>query len=358
MFVQAMNPDKPRIKPENLWQFGIALLTAASLSDDRARDVAEVLLEADLLGHNTHGFALLPKYLEALQNGGMSRTGEPETVADHGSSVLWDGNYLPGPWLMRKAIALAQERLVERPTMTVVIRRSHHIGCLQAYLKPVTDAGQMILLTCSDPASFTVAPFGGTTPCYSPNPIAVGIPTSDTPILIDISLSSTANAVCKRAADSGEKLPGQWLIDHAGNATNDPQVMFDKRGGALLPLGGTDLGYKGFALGLIVEAFTGALGGFGRADGETRWGASVFLQLIDPNRFGGLDRFKREMNHLADVCHNSPTIPGKPPVRLPGEGALRRREEQLKNGVMLHPEILPALKPWAQKFGLKLPLSS
>src|SRR5262245_51258165 len=124
----------------DLMAFAEALLTSTGLAPDRARDVAEVLLEADLLGHTTHGLHLLPRYLEALKENSMTAQGEPAVAADHGSALTWDGNYLPGPWLVRRAIDAARRRLASHPAVTVVIRRSHHIACLQAYLKPVTDA--------------------------------------------------------------------------------------------------------------------------------------------------------------------------------------------------------------------------
>src|ERR1041385_5561809 len=157
-----------------LRNFAKNLLSASGLDDERAFDVADVLLEGDLLGHTTHGLALLPLYLEALRENTMEKFGEPEIIADHGASLTWDGRYLPGPWLVRRAIRVAQERLAKNPIVAIVIRRSHHTACLQAYLKPVTDAGFVILLYSSDPHSRIVTPHGGTAPRYSPNPIAAG----------------------------------------------------------------------------------------------------------------------------------------------------------------------------------------
>lgn len=347
------NSAAQRFAAASLLRFGQSLLMASGLAEDRARDVAEVLLEADLLGHTTHGFALLPAYLKELKDGTMEKAGEPEVVADHGSALTWDGRYLPGPWLVHRAIAVARERLAQHPIVTVSIRRSHHIACLQAYLQPVTDAGLFILLTCSDPASRTVAPHGGTAPRFSPNPIAAGIPTDSDPILIDISTSSTSNALCNRLAASGERLPGAWLIDGDGHTTDDPRVLAD--GGSILPLGGVDLGYKGFALALLVEALTNALAGHGRADDESRWGASVLLQIIDPERFGGRAAFLRETSFFTKFCRETPVPPGKPSVRLPGQAALALRKKQLANGVAIHPTIMPALIPWATRLGVPLP---
>lgn len=127
---------------------------------------------------------------------------------------------------------------------------------------------------------------------------------------------------------------------------------------AFFPLGGPDLGYKGFALGLMIEALTSALsGGEDRANGEARWSNSVFLLLIDPARFGGRAAFLRETTFLTNDCRTATPVPGGPPVRIPGDGALARREEQLARGVALHPGIMPALQPWAEKLGV-VPLSA
>lgn len=347
--------DSNRFESGQLLAFGKSLLISTGLSEDRARDVAEVLLEGDLLGHTTHGFALLPSYLTALADGLMEKQGEPEVISEHDSAVAWNGRYLPGPWLLRRAIAVAQERLARQPVFTFSIQQSHHIGCLEAYLKPVTGKGFLILLSCSDPGNRTVTPHGGLAPRFSPDPLAVGIPTRGEPILIDMSMSTTANGLCHRLAVAGEKLPGQWLVDGEGNPSDDPQILFENRGGSLLPLGGLDLGYKGFALALFVEAITNALSGRGRATGVKRWSASVFLQLINPAYFGGREAFLRETSFLAASCLDTPARPGNPPVRLPGQAALARRAEQLANGVELHPTIMPALIPCAEALRVQVP---
>jgi LDH2 family malate/lactate/ureidoglycolate dehydrogenase len=340
-----------------LLNFGKSLLVSVGLAEDRAHDVAEVLLEGDLLGHTTHGFSLLPLYLQALADNSMEKQGEPAVVSDHESALTWNGRYLPRPWLVRSAIKLALKRLAKHPVVTVSIQQSHHIACLQAYLKPVTDAGFLILLSCSDPANRVVTPHGGTAPRFSPNPIAFGIPTNGEPILVDISTSTTANGLCHRLAVAGEKLPGPWLVDREGKPSDDPQILFEGRGGSMLPLGGMDLGYKGFRLALFVEAITNALSGRGRAGGTKRWSASVFLQLISPKFFGGREAFLRETSFLAASCIDTPAQPEKPPVRLPGHAALARRAEQFKNGVELHPMIMPALIPCADELKVKPPPS-
>lgn len=351
----APNP-KTRYVASDLTAFAIELLQGVGLPQDRAQVVAEILLEADLMGHNTHGLQLLAAYLEELETGSMTKEGEPSVIADRGSAVTWDGRYLPGPWLMKQALDLAFERIKEHPAVTVVIRRSHHIGCLAAYPERATEKGLLMLLATSDPSVQTVAPYGGIQPVYTPNPIAAGIPTQSEPIILDISVSATANGTVSRFHNQGRRLPGPWMLDNQGNASDDPADLFSEPPGSILPLGGVDLGYKGFALGLLVEALTAALGGHGRADEPKRWGASVFLLVMDPAAFGGSDRFARETEWLAEACRTNPTKPGEAPVRLPGSRALQLRAEQLAKGVALYPSILPALEPWAEKLGVPPPV--
>lgn len=350
-----MTDPNARYDAGALVRFASLLLQRMKLPADRATTVADVLVEADLLGHTTHGLNLLAPYLGELDKGSMRAAGEVETVSDRGAVVTWDGNRLPGPWLVTRAFDLAAERARSHGTGTVVIRRAHHIACLAAYLPRVTDQGLVALLLSSDPTVKSVAPHGGTVPLYTPNPIACGIPTDGDPLLIDISSSTTTNGLTGRLRAAGQTLEHDWLLDNAGRATRDPEVLFTDPPGSILPLGGMELGHKGFALGIMIEALTAGLGGFGRADPPAGWGAAVFVQVFDPAAFGGLEAFKRETGWFANAARSNPPRPGVDAVRLPGDGALRRRREQLQNGVALHPSILPQLVDWATKLDVALP---
>jgi L-lactate dehydrogenase len=285
----------------------------------------------------------------------MTKSGLPAVVADYAAAITWDGLRLPGPWLVLRAIGLACQRATEIGTCTVVVRRSHHIGCLAAYLKRVTDRGLMIILSCSDPSQASVTPHGGRAPVYTPDPIAAAWPTAGDPVILDVSMSITTNGMTKRLTDEKRRLSGAWLIDGRGNATDDPAALAGNPPGALLPTGGMDHGHKGYTMALLVEALTGGLAGFGRADPKQGWGASVFLQVFDPAKYGGMEHFSRQTSWVADACRRTPPRDGFDRVRLPGETGLRRREEQLKNGVELYPSIMPALMPWLKKLGVPAP---
>ena len=344
-----------RYSAETMTAFAASLLTATGMDADKADVVAEVLLEGDLMGHTTHGYQLLAPYLGALEAGTMNGKGQPELLKDTGPAISWDGRSLPGTWLVDQGLELAVERARKYGLAAVSIRKSHHIATLAAYLKKVTDQGMMVLVYTSDPAIASVAPFGGLRGVYTPDPIGIGIPTEGEPILIDISMSITTNGMTDRLHREGGKFQHKWLQDNKGNASNDPEDFHSDPQGTILPIGGKDHGHKGFSLGLYVEAMTSGLNGFGRKDKPTIWGGAIFLQVYDPEAFGGRAEFEAESSWMVDACVTNPVPEGAPPVRIPGASGLKKRTDNLARGIQFHPGILDALKPWAEKCGVAMP---
>jgi len=133
-----------RYAPDRLRQFAQALFAAAGLEEEKADAVAHYLLEADLMGHTTHGLALAGWYLQSIADGVMKREGLPEVVSDRGPAIAWQGRRLPGAWLTSEAVKLACERAATYGTSTIAIADSHHIGCLATYLTIATDRGYMV----------------------------------------------------------------------------------------------------------------------------------------------------------------------------------------------------------------------
>jgi LDH2 family malate/lactate/ureidoglycolate dehydrogenase len=344
-----------RFEHRALTGFACNLLVGAGLDAPLATDVAQVLVEGDLLGHDTHGLALLAPYLTEIDAGRMTRAGEPTSLRERTVTALWDGARLPGPALVRRAIAWAEPRARAHGTASVVIRRSHHIAALAAYLEPVARAGLFIELLCSDPNTASVAPAGGTQPVFTPDPVAWGIPTGADPILIDTSASLTTNGMSARLAQSGQRGAHRFWLTAAGEATDDPTVLTAKPPGTILPVGGVEAGHKGYGLALMNEARSAALAGHGRADPREGWGATVYLSLTDPEAFAGRTAFAREMDHLVAACRTNAPRDASQPVRLPGERALARKRHQLAHGVELSDAIVSAVGPWAERLRVNWP---
>jgi len=344
-----------RHNPQELIAFIKDLFHSAGMEQEKCEVVAPLLIEADLIGHTTHGIAQVPAYLTGLQNGQMLGKGQPTVVSDRGPVIVWDGKRISGVWLTAVAIDLAIERAKKYGITTVSIRRSGHIACLAAFLSRATKEDLLIELASSDPSVESVAPYGGTKAGFTPNPIAVGIPTNDQPLLIDISASITTNGLTGRLYAEGKKLPGPWVQDNTGKASNDPSVLFSDPPGTILPIGGKEYGHKGFGLALIIEALTQGLSGFGRADPPEGWGAAVYLKITDPRAFCGIEEFKRQTTWLANSCRNTPPAPGFTAVRLPGDNAFKERANALQKGVLIYPGLLEDLAPFAEKFKLDMP---
>src|SRR5450830_1036779 len=329
-----------RFSAVELKQFSTQLLQKAGLPLEPAASVASTLVDGDLLGHDTHGLALLAPYVKEIEKGAMATSGEPEVVSDRPAALVWDGRRLPGPWLVHKGIDTLIPRARELGTASLAIHHSHHIACLAAYLLRATEEGFLMVLSSSDPAVHSVAPFGGTRAVFTPNPIAAGI---------------TTNGMSNRLHKAGKQFEEEWLLDAQGNPSRDPAVFATDPPGTILPLGGLSAGHKGFGLAVLIEALTGGLSGFGRADPPAGWGATVFMSLYDPAAFGGEAAFKRQMDHIAEACRTNPPRPGVEKVRMPGDRGMARRAQQLEQGVALHPTIAPALREAAQQYGLTFP---
>src|SRR5215470_14298943 len=124
----------PAYRAADLIAFARDLFAAAGCDGDKPQLIAELLVEADLMGHTTHGLQLAAPYLGEIAAAKMTAKGEPTLVADRGAAVTWDGNYLPGVWLTARAIDLGMVRAKSHGTSAIAIRRSHHIACLAVYL--------------------------------------------------------------------------------------------------------------------------------------------------------------------------------------------------------------------------------
>ena len=159
--------------------------------------------------------------------------------------------------------------------------------------------------------------------------------------------------MARTKAAAGVRFEQPWLMDGAGQPTTDPRVLEQTTPrGSLLLLGGAEYGHKGFGLALMVEALTQGLAGHGRLDAPNRWGANVFLQVMDPDAFAGRDNFLAQMDFIGDACRASQPVQPDGMVRLPGDqasGNIRKAREQ---GIALSEATLANLAACASRLGV------
>jgi len=125
--------------------------------------------------------------------------------------------------------------------------------------------------------------------------------------------------------------------------------------GTILPLGGLDTGHKGYGLALLVEGLTAGLTGQGRAQPNGLMANTVYMQVIDPEAFGGLDAFKQQMGDIAQSCRDNPPRAGFDKVRLPGEQGLARAASYAEQGIPLAPGIVASLAKWSAQLDVPMP---
>lgn len=345
-----------RIAPQQLERFVERLFLDADVSPEVASVVSRVLVEGDLLGHHTHGVKLAQGYLRDLRSGhAKGQAASLQVVRQSPAAVLYDADYLLGPYCVEQALDFTARAARTFGIGVATIRRSHHIACLAAYLQRYTEQDLIPLVLTSDPAVASVAPHGGLDPVYTPNPLGIGIPTGEKPILIDVSMSTITNGLVNKTHQAGGQLEHAALIDQDGQPTRDTTTFFATPPGAILPLGSLEFGHKGFALGTLVEALTAGLGGFGRKDGVKQWGAAVTVLTFDPAFFGGVDELKAEMDHFVGACLESRPRVAQNPVRMPGHAGIARRAKAFEQGLELPDDVLAALRTAANEAGSDWP---
>ena len=217
----------------------------------------------------------------------------------------------------------------------VITQRCQHVGRLGAYPQIAAEEGLIAIATCNSPiGGHFVLPWGGRDGRLATNPIAYAVPTGGWPLIADLSTCVAPEGKIRWFRNMGLPLPPGWILDGAGRPSTDANDFYGTpRAAALLPLGGPH-GYKGFALGLLVEILGSALVGLSSTD-ETRDGNGLCFVVLDPTCFVSLNHFRELMDELVAYIKSSPPIDGFDEVLLPGELELRTMNQRSKSGIPL-----------------------
>ncbi len=289
--------------------------------------LTETLLEASRAGYHSHGVMRIPTFAEDTQAGMIAPATLPAVVHETQAAAMIDARRCLGPVSAVFAVEQASARARQQGIGCAAVRNGNDVARLGAYVGAPASAGLVTLLLVNDAGGGAcVAPFGSAAPFLSTNPLACGIPRAEgeSPLVIDISTSVVALGKIRMAANRGEPVPEGWLIDRAGRPATEPRDFFTSpRSASLLPLGGAADGHKGFLLGLIVEAFAGALAGAGMSRGNENedQGNGLFVLAADPEALGRGGDFARMMEAFVEGLEALPPAEGCEGVRLPGARA-------------------------------------
>jgi uncharacterized oxidoreductase len=347
----------PAFSAEKLTEFAGSLLAAGGMGAEEAAKVAESLVGANLRGYDSHGVMRLPFYLDRLEKGEVAPAADFEVLTETASLVTVDAHWGFGQTQARRLT----ERLIEKAKASGVavgtMKCCSHIGRLGEYCERAAEAGLVSMLMVNNHgAARRVAPPGGTAPRLPTNPLAVGIPHGDEPLVIDFCTSVTAEGKVRVKRIAGEQCPEGWLLDSEGRPTDDPNLLYGDPPGSIRPMGG-DQPYKGFALGLMVEIFTGALSGgvCSREVPINPLGNCVFMMVLDPGHLGGAGHFAEEVSSLLGFVRGCPRAEGVDEIVLPGDPERRTLKEKLAQGIRIDEGNWEQLVKLAGKWGVEVP---
>ena len=339
----------PRIAKERLTDFGVQLLLAHGVAEDKATYLAEGAVLTESFGVHTHGVAIFG-YWDRLIGDGIDAAAEPKVVAERAATALVDGNLAFGPLALKLAREIAADKAKANGIAMVAVNNTSWIGACGPHILPLAEAGLFAQLwtqtnTCKD-----CAPWGGIDAKFSTNPISLAFPTGSLPVLADFSTSALSMGKTATMAKAGDKAPENLFLDKDGNATNDPSVVAD--GGSLMFTGGERYGYRGYGLSLWVEALTAMGGGSANNPGlPTR--QCFNLTVIDPEAFAGRACYDAEMKRFLAHMRDCRLRPGFDAILLPGERAQKAAQDAAAHGVTVTDTVFDTLQGLAAKHGLQ-----
>ena len=340
---------------ETLHAFSISVLTAAGAPHGHAVTVADHLIDANLAGHDSHGAHRLMQYTDAIDQGGIDPKASPRTVRETTTTAVLDATGVFGQVAGLAATDLAVAKATAHGTAVVGVRGANHVGRAGVYALKMAEAGLAGQVFCSGRGAGIVAPWGGTTPLLSTNPIAVAVPTAGEPILVDITTSVTAEGKVRVARYAGKELaPGQ-ILDRDGKPSTTPDDLYN--GGSMLPLGGL-MGHKGYGLSVVVDLLGALLAG-GSAGGKRGSGFSnnFTLWAADPDALGGREAMEDLQREYFAMLKSSNRQPGVEEILLPGEPEQRTAATRRRDGLPLDAGTVSGLDELATRLGLP-PLST
>lgn len=347
----------PTFSAATLKRFSADLFRAAGVPTDEADVIALSLVESNLRGHDSHGIMRIRDYVRQLGSGELQPGVELKVLSETASMLACDAQFGFGQVQARRLIGRLMDKAAEQGVATGTLMRCGHIGRLGEWVEQAAEQKFAALVVVNDNGSFRcVAPPGGTDPEISTNPIAIGVPTGEGPLVLDISTSMVANGKVRLALAAGQQCPEGWLQDGDGKPTTDPNVRRADPCGTLLPLGGEEAGYKGFGLGLFIDLLVGGLsGGFSPPQPDADSCNNVLAVVWQPERFSGIEHFLTQADELITSIRSGRRKPGVEQIRLPGDRSREIRQRRASEGIPCDEGNWQRLVKTAAELGVSLP---
>jgi LDH2 family malate/lactate/ureidoglycolate dehydrogenase len=342
-----------------------SLFGAWGMDAAQARIAAEVMVETDLAGVDSHGVSMLMDYESSKEKGKLNLKAAPRIVRENAVTALIDADAGLGHPASVMAMNLAIDKARKASLGVVTVRNSHHFGAAGYYAAMAARAGLLGMAT-SATRTMAVVPTRAKASLLGTNPIAFAAPAKrNAPFLLDMATSSAANGKVKVYGLNGRKLPAGWVLDDAGRPVTDPDAAWDilyySKQGGLTPLGGTAemSSHKGYGLALMAHILGGTLAGasFSPLRVKTQKPSDPdrlghFFMAIDPDAFRAEGAFEDDLDEVIDVLHATPPVDPAKPVLVPGDPEAASRVKRLQEGIPLPESLLVKIRAICERSGV------
>lgn len=334
----------PNFTAEELTEICHNVFGKLNIPTTEAEIVTRSMVDANRVGHDSHGVIHLVKYVRELEAGLIQPGASIETLHESASIAVLDGNWGFGPVIATRAVELAIEKAKQTDISSVAVSRCNEAGRLGGYACLAGDAEMIGLLLANDHGGGTcVAPHGGVQGRLSTNPIACAVPVDGhDPIVLDMSTSVVASGKVRVKQHQDEAVPHGWLVDIEGASTTNADDFYSTPRAALLPFGGI-AAHKGFGLSIVVDILAGALTGAGCSQGgDARVGNGLFVLVINIASFREFPGFSAEIERFIGYLKSAKRAAGVDAIRMPGERGWAEKRRREKEGIPIDAET------WAQ----------
>ena len=338
------------------------ILRGSGSSDAEARTVATNLVLANLSGHDSHGVGMVPRYVDAVIEGGLRPNTDAKVNLDIGTMLALDGQRGYGQVVGEQAMQMALERARQHGSCIMSLGNSHHLGRIGHFAEMAVAQGLVALHFVNVLSRPVVAPWGGADGRFGTNPCCIGIPLQGRdPFVLDFATSRVAQGKMRVAHNKGEQVAPGTLIDEHGRPTTDPGVVVVPQTNGLLGALLTFGEHKGYGMAVACELLGGALSGGGTWHRPSDPAVKAVLNgmltiLIDPLRLGTQETFDQEALAFVDWLRSGPQAEGtQGGVQLAGDPERAARARRRVDGIDIDAQTWQELVAAGRKVGFNVP---
>ena len=356
---------KRRFTVDDIYKLMIDVFTGLEIPEQEARICADVLIESDLRGIESHGVGRLKMYFDRIKDGIINPITKITVIRDYAAIANWDGNNGMGQVISYKAMKSAIEKAKKYGMGSVAVRNSNHYGIAGYYPKMAAEEN-MVGFTVTN-ARPSMAPTFGVEPMLGTNPIAFSAPSDcEFDFLFDGATPISQRGKIEYLARASQPTPDSWVInDKATPMTDTVQILKDLvlKKASFLPIGGKDEisgAHKGYGFATIVEILSAALqtGSFMHQLSGLENGKKVpyklghFFMAFDISAFTDLDEFKHTTGEIMRNLQRSAKAPGKDRIYVAGEKEYFKGFEIREKGIPVNDTLLKNINIMIDDLGL------